>query len=79
MGLETILAILGILDQTISRLKYSAYPRIAAELAIVRICKLEDLDSLPQLIAQLRDGLPAQSTPAATGIRKRGCSVKKKV
>jgi DNA polymerase-3 subunit gamma/tau len=76
LGLETVLAILGILDQTISRLKYAAYPRIAAELAIVRICKLEDLESLPQVIAQLRDGLPktapvgAASTSAAVSKKK---------
>ena len=54
LGLETILAVLQILDQTLSRIKYLSHPRIVAELALVRICQLEDLDSLPQLIADLR-------------------------
>jgi DNA polymerase III subunit gamma/tau len=54
MGLETILAVLQILDQTLSRIKYLSHPRIVAELALVRICQLEDLDSLPQLITELR-------------------------
>jgi DNA polymerase III subunit gamma/tau len=60
LGLETILAVLQILDQTISRLKYLTYPRTMAEIALVRICNLEDLDSLPKLISQLRDGSLSQ-------------------
>jgi len=56
LGLETILAILQILDQTISRLKYLMQPRTVAELALVRICNLQDLDALPQLISSLREG-----------------------
>ena len=59
LGLETTLAVLQILDQTISRLKYLTHPRTVAEIALVRICKLEDLDALPQLISQIREGLPA--------------------
>ncbi len=54
LGLEAIMASLQILDQSISRLKYLSHPRIVAELALVRICRLDDLDSLPQLISELR-------------------------
>jgi DNA polymerase III subunit gamma/tau len=66
LGLETILAILQILDQTISRLKYLMQPRTVAELALVRICNLEDLDALPQLISSLREGDVSQSISAST-------------
>jgi DNA polymerase III subunit gamma/tau len=66
LGLETILAIMQILDQTLSRLKYVTYPRTVTELGLVRICQLEDLDALPQLIAQLREGAPLQ-LPAPAG------------
>jgi DNA polymerase III subunit gamma/tau len=59
LGLQTILAIMQILDQTLSRMRYSTQGRILAELALVRICRLEDLDELPALIAELRSGIPA--------------------
>ena len=62
LGLETILAVLQILDHTLSRLKYLTYPRTVLELALVRICLLEDLDALPELILQLREGAPMSST-----------------
>jgi DNA polymerase-3 subunit gamma/tau len=54
LGLETILAAMQILDQTLSRLRYSTQGRTLAELALVRICQLEDLEDLPSLIAQLQ-------------------------
>jgi DNA polymerase-3 subunit gamma/tau len=53
-----------ILEQTLSRLRFSTQGRILAELALVRICSLEDLDELPRLIAQLREASPA-SEPAS--------------
>jgi DNA polymerase III subunit gamma/tau len=59
LGLQTILAVMQILDQTLSRMRYSTQSRILAELALVRICHLEDLDELPALIAELRSGIPA--------------------
>ena len=68
LGMETILAIMQILDHTLSRLKYLSYPRTVMELGLVRICQLENLDSLPELIAQLREGVPvatAAKSPAA--------------
>jgi DNA polymerase-3 subunit gamma/tau len=72
-GLETILAGLQIIDQTLSRLRFSTQPRTLAELALVRLAKLEDLEELPRIIGQLRQGLPAvpsASVPAAprTGV-----------
>jgi len=68
LGLQATLMLLQILDQTISRLKYLTYPRTVAEMALVRICSLEDIESVPQLISQLRDGTAAKaggSTAAA--------------
>ncbi|MHC4175959.1 MAG: DNA polymerase III subunit gamma/tau [Planctomycetota bacterium] len=54
LGLTTVLAVLQILEQTLSRLRYSTQGRILAELALVRICSLEDLDELSAVIAELR-------------------------
>ena len=78
LGMETILAIMQILDHTLSRLKYLSYPRTVMELGLVRICQLENLDSLPELIAQLREGMPvatAAKSPVAAAnsqLRRRG-------
>ena len=47
LGLQTILAAMQILDQTLARMRYSTQARILAELALVRICNLEDLEELP--------------------------------
>jgi DNA polymerase III subunit gamma/tau len=69
LGLETVLAIMQVIDQTLARLRYSSHGRILAELALLRICRLEDLESLSNLIGQMRDGLPprmaAPAKPAA--------------
>lgn len=62
-GLETALAAVQILDQALTRMRQSTQVRTLLEVALVRICKLEDLDALPGLIAQLRDGSP----PLASG------------
>ena len=55
-GLETILAVVQILDQALARLRYSTHGRILVELALVRICKLDDLDNLASWIGQLAAG-----------------------
>ena len=54
LGLQTVLAVMQILDQTLSKLRYSTQGRILAELALVRICSLEDLQELTELIARLQ-------------------------
>ena len=52
-GIETIVAAAQILDQSVARMRQSVHVRMLAEMAIVRIARLEDLDALPDLIAQL--------------------------
>jgi len=67
LGLETVLAMIQILDQSLSRLRYSSQGRTIAEMAIVRIASLENLEELSGVIAQLRGGAgpdPASRPPA---------------
>jgi len=52
-GLETILAVMQILDQALLRMRQSTHSRVLAEMALVRICHLENLDDLSALIAQV--------------------------
>jgi DNA polymerase III subunit gamma/tau len=68
LGLQTILAVMQILDQTLTRMKYNTQARILAELALVRICDLEDLAELSDLIVQLRE--------QGVGSRERGAGSK---
>ncbi|MCH2123517.1 MAG: DNA polymerase III subunit gamma/tau [Pirellulaceae bacterium] len=52
-GLETLLAIVQILDQTLTKIRHSTQLRTLAEVAFIRICCLERLDELSKVIAQL--------------------------
>ena len=61
LGTETVLAMLQIVDQTLARMRTSGHAAILAEMAIVRLAKLEDLDNL----AALAHGIvPTPSMPA---------------
>ncbi|WDI42161.1 DNA polymerase III subunit gamma/tau [Bremerella sp. P1] len=65
-GLAKLLAAVQCLDETLVRLHRSTYGQVLAEAAVIRICQLEDLESLGSLIATLKEGgLPAKSAPAA--------------
>ncbi len=56
LGVQTTIAAMQILDQTLGRLKQSTQGRLLAELALVRLCSLENLDALADLIAGLQEG-----------------------
>jgi len=62
LGVHTLLAIVQILDQTAARMRVSTHTRTLTEMAIVRICHLEDLDELSALIAQLQSGRAVTGT-----------------
>jgi DNA polymerase-3 subunit gamma/tau len=53
------LAAIQIVDQALSRIRYSTQGRLVAELAVVRISQLEELDELSSLIAALEGGSEA--------------------
>lgn len=76
-GTNTILAAMQVLDHTLGRMRYSTHGRTLAELALVRIAGLEDLEQIATLIGQLdeqtsgearapvvRSAPPAGSEPA---------------
>lgn len=51
LGLEATLAIIQILDKTLSRLRQTTHGATLVEVAIVRICNLADLQSIADAIA----------------------------
>jgi DNA polymerase-3 subunit gamma/tau len=61
-GVETVLAALQIVDQALVRMRQSTQVRILADVALCRLCKLDDLQKLADLIPQLQ-------TDAATVVR----------
>jgi DNA polymerase III subunit gamma/tau len=64
-GLQTIATGMQILAESKARMQRVSYGRALAELALVRISLLEDLDRLDDLIAQLKGGIVvSQNTPA---------------
>jgi DNA polymerase-3 subunit gamma/tau len=70
--LETILAALQILAEARGRMRGSPHGRLLAELALVRVAKLEDLTELSDLVARLtalEAGRPA--APAAPLVKKK--------
>ncbi len=67
-GLVTALAAFEMLDHAVTRMRQSIQPRTLLEIAVVRICHLENLDQLSELIRQLETGHApalAPSTPSA--------------
>jgi DNA polymerase-3 subunit gamma/tau len=62
LGLQTVLAMVQILDHTAARLRMSLHGRTLVEMAVVRICELENLDDLAALVAELR-GEPGSVAP----------------
>ena len=75
LGLDALLAIMQILDQTLSRMRYSTQGRILAELALVRICHLEDFEELSEVILRLQSGVgqdaPGPSTATGMAAKKK--------
>ncbi|MEK6239814.1 MAG: DNA polymerase III subunit gamma/tau, partial [Planctomycetales bacterium] len=77
LGLETVLAVLQILSETKSQLRFTTQTRILAELAVVRTCRLEDLDALPTIIGRLQQTLqssPRQASPSQASPRQASSS-----
>ncbi len=60
IGLETILSIVQLLDSAIVKMQSSLHARTLVEVAAIRICNLENLESISDLVRQL-------SAASATG------------
>ena len=65
VGTETLLAMLQIVDQALARMRTSGHAAILAEMAIVRLAKLEDLESLTAIVRGIVPGPDAASQTAS--------------
>ena len=71
-GLQTIVAAMQILAETKARMQRVTYGRALAELALVRVSLLEDLEQLDHLIATLKSGLPSSISGAVASANSSG-------
>ena len=66
LGLETTLAILQILDATLTKMRLSTHMRTLLEIALVRAANLEAVESLGELLGAMQTGnLAVQPKPTA--------------
>ena len=71
-GPDWAIAAMQVLENAVSKLRYSTQPRLIAELAMVRLCRLDALASLPRLLAEWSAGPgPASSSPKTSDGEKK--------
>ncbi len=64
-GTVTLLAMLQIVDHALGRMRSSGHAAVLAEMAIVRLASLEDLDSLADAVERVGTEPAAMTAPAA--------------
>ena len=64
VGTETLLAMLQILDHAVARMRSSGHAAVLAEMAIVRLAKLDDLDSLATAVEKVATAAAGAALPA---------------
>jgi DNA polymerase-3 subunit gamma/tau len=68
MGTATLLAMLQILDQSLSRMRTSGHAALLAEMAVIRLATLEDLESVSAAVDRLASATgPVAAVPASAG------------
>ncbi len=55
-GVERLLAVIQILDEALIKMRLSAHPQVLVEIALVRICSLENLQAIGDLIELVSRG-----------------------
>ena len=80
LGLQTVLAMVQILDQTAARMRVSMHGRTLVEMAVVRICQLDELDELRRSPNCVATGScrPAEATKRAAAVPRPSASRRKK-
>ncbi|MFM7242595.1 MAG: DNA polymerase III subunit gamma/tau [Planctomycetaceae bacterium] len=65
LGTANLLAMLQIIDQTLSRMRTSGHPAILAEMAVIRLAGLEDMQGLAMAIDRVAAAAPPAAATAA--------------
>lgn len=71
-GLQTVLAVVGLIDQTLVRIRHSVYSRVLLESTLIQICNLPDLQHISDLAAAASNaGLTSNQKKKPTLIPRR--------
>ncbi|TWU27089.1 DNA polymerase III subunit tau [Novipirellula galeiformis] len=68
-GLQTVLAVVGLVDQTLVRIRHSVYSRVLLEATAIQICSLPDLQQIADLAAAA-DSIPTAPTQRGAAEKK---------
>ena len=69
-GLQTVLAVVGLIDETLVRIRHSVYGRVLLEATLIQICHLPDLQAVADLAAAGPAAMAA-SKSTTKGIEKK--------
>ncbi|MFK8112225.1 MAG: DNA polymerase III subunit gamma/tau [Rubripirellula sp.] len=69
-GLQTVLAVVGLIDQTLVRIRHSVYSRVLLESTLIQICNLPDLQHIADL-ASVAGSLGATGTQKKKPVSQR--------
>ncbi|MGB7348113.1 MAG: DNA polymerase III subunit gamma/tau [Pirellulaceae bacterium] len=76
-GLQTVLAVVGLVDQTLVRIRHSVYARVLLEATVIQICNLPDLQGIADLAAAASNlggsvaAAKPPTAPAAAAVEKK--------
>ncbi|MCD0463239.1 DNA polymerase III subunit gamma/tau [Roseiconus lacunae] len=70
-GLQTVLAVVGLIDQTLVRIRHSVYGRVLLESTLIQICNLPDLQSISDLAAAAKSGQSLSGAARPGGEKKK--------
>lgn len=72
-GRETVLAIVGLIDHALTRIRHSMHGRVLLEAALIQVCHLPNLQQVADLAASLTAGgaVPAAASRAAPQAEKK--------
>ena len=68
LGTQTVLAMLQILDQSLLRMRTSGHAGVLAEMAVVRLASLEDLEQLAVAVERIASQAAAAPPPPRTSL-----------
>ncbi|MCS7465763.1 DNA polymerase III subunit gamma/tau [Stieleria sp. ICT_E10.1] len=69
-GLQTVLAVVALIDQTLVRIRHSVYGRVLLESTVIQICNLPDLQAIADLAAAVGSGKPLPNARPAPQKKK---------
>ncbi|MDA8743816.1 DNA polymerase III subunit gamma/tau [Rubripirellula amarantea] len=70
-GLQTVLAVVGLVDQTLVRIRHSVYSRVLLEATLIQICNLPDLQQIADLASAAKQSGGGKISAASAAEKKK--------